>query len=900
MTDTLKIPIAVRAYSEAPDMKTGKPKRKDFVGPSEWALIFDTETTTDASQRLRVACYQLRRSGVLQEEGVIVDDAILSAQDLALVASYAASHGLKVKTLADFRRFFLDYAYWRSALVVGFNLPFDIARIAIDASEARRDMRGGFSFRLSTSRDQPSLRVKHLSTTAALIGFGKPGKQMTPRGMRKRGMPVQAHRGYFLDVKTLAAALTSRSFSLAGLSEHLGTPTRKQATDDHGGPITPDYLDYARSDVQATWECFDALNRRYQEHGLARPVNSVLSEASVGKAYLEQMGIAPQLQCAPDLDRSIFGPIMEGYYGGRAEVNLRRVISEVITCDFKSMYPTVNALMGLWRFVIGLGFTWRDTTRETQAFLDRVTLADFQLPDAWKALCVLVRIQPHGDLLPVRAAYDGQTHTIGQAFLTCDQPLWYTLADAIAARLRTGKSPQILEARTFEPGPMQDGLKPINLFGNPAFCVDPRTDDVFNRLIDLRDDAKARKDPVQEAIKIIANATSYGIFIEVNRDDAPKPEALIVIDGDGQRSKIRTKAIEEPGSYFHPLLGTLITGAARLMLALAEQLTLNAGLDWVFCDTDSLAIARPEGMGEPEFHARAQGVIAAFVPLNPYRKSGSILQIEALNLDADTGAPLALHAFAISSKRYALFNIDADGAPIIRKASAHGLGHLIDPYGDDDPAAGIPAPRHALAHLRVKRWQHDLWFVILQAALKGTPNAVRRDYHPALAKPAMMRHGATSPPLLAWMKRWNAGKPYADQTKPFGFLTALTLRTGLFAPMDLTVLAKPRQRGRPKRKGDPKPIAPFTRNPDEAAQHAFCRDTGEPVPPEHLKTYAEALTLYHVSREPKFANADFTDTGKTQRRHIVATGVKRIGKEGHGVGEAGEEHASPALFRSRK
>jgi hypothetical protein len=52
----------------------------------------------------------------------------------------------------------------------------------------------------------------------------------------------------------------------------------------------------------------------------------------------------------------------------------------------------------------------------------------------------------------------------------------------------------------------------------------------------------------------------------------------------------RTRVVEQPGTYFHPLLGVLITGAARLMLAIAEKLTLDGGLDWAFCDTDSIAI----------------------------------------------------------------------------------------------------------------------------------------------------------------------------------------------------------------------------------------------------------------------------------------------------------------------
>jgi len=59
-------------------------------------------------------------------------------------------------------------------------------------------------------------------------------------------------------------------------------------------------------------------------------------------------------------------------YGGRAEVRTRREISEVMYCDFKSMYPTVNGLMGLWQFVIAESVLVEDTTEETQTFLDAI------------------------------------------------------------------------------------------------------------------------------------------------------------------------------------------------------------------------------------------------------------------------------------------------------------------------------------------------------------------------------------------------------------------------------------------------------------------------------------------------------------------------------------------------
>ena len=61
-------------------------------------------------------------------------------------------------------------------------------------------------------------------------------------------------------------------------------------------------------------------------------------------------------------DRRIFAPIMETYYGGRAEVRLRRMITEVLYCDFKAMYPTVNALLGFNEYLIAKGFETFDRT----------------------------------------------------------------------------------------------------------------------------------------------------------------------------------------------------------------------------------------------------------------------------------------------------------------------------------------------------------------------------------------------------------------------------------------------------------------------------------------------------------------------------------------------------------
>ena len=67
----------------------------------------------------------------------------------------------------------------------------------------------------------------------------------------------------------------------------------------------------------------------------------------------------------------------------------------------------------------------------------------------------------------------------------------------------------------------------------------------------------------QLALKILANATSYGIFIELNVEDADDEDALVsIFTSQGKRTVPASKR-ELPGRYYHPLLATLITGAAQ-------------------------------------------------------------------------------------------------------------------------------------------------------------------------------------------------------------------------------------------------------------------------------------------------------------------------------------------------
>jgi hypothetical protein len=333
-----------------------------------------------------------------------------------------------------------------------------------------------------------------------------------------------------------------------------------------------------------TWECFDALSRRFATFGLNETgLYELYSEASLGKAYLRTMGVKPWRDVQRDFPLRLVGATMSAYFGGRAEVHIRRQITPVVHCDFLSMYPTVCTLMGLWNFVRADGVTYRDDTRSVVALLGRPReqlVEGLRTKDGWKDLSSVVQVRAQDDLFPVRARYPGgDTLNIGLNYLSADEPQWFTLADVLASKILTGKTPEVVRAFRFKPLGQQTGLRPIDIAGQ---TISPANEDFYQRLIVHRNAIKAKLKAAhdadkaglrsdEQAIKILANATSYGIFVELNVDEYVKTHWMIGYGGRPKPSHFRSKTYERPGSYFHPLLATLITGAARLKLALERN-----------------------------------------------------------------------------------------------------------------------------------------------------------------------------------------------------------------------------------------------------------------------------------------------------------------------------------------
>ena len=309
---------------------------------------------------------------------------------------------------------------------------------------------------------------------------------------------------------------------------------------------------------------------------------------------------------------------------------------------------------------------------------------------------------------------------------------------------------------------------------------------------------------------------------------------------------------------------------------------LHEGLDWALCDTDSMAIAKPAAMSDAEFERRVEAIRGWFDDLNPYAHKTSLLKLEDVNFGLGNGKLTKelqpLYCLAVSAKRYALFNIANDGGIVLRKASAHGLGHFLPPYTEATAPLSIPAPEMGLNEIGVERWQYDLWHQVVRAALDGLPDQVNLDYHTNFNLPAASQYAA---PTLS-LRRFGATILICimpTKLRPtIRRVHDLSRALARHCPKFLATFGDSNS-FRAKRFALPKPVAPYDMDPSRGAKKCFDRDTGVLIPASILKSYKRALGQYHLRRESKFGNGDYFDRGITGRRHVKALGIRNIGKE---------------------
>ncbi len=901
------LPVAYRAYLQRVPSRPPGRKAPPALGCPKEILVFDAETTTDPTQRLlfgswRYGHREANGTFTCLEEGLVYADELQERDPagFACLQAYVATHAAetqnsrRMRLLLLSRREFVNQRLWKAfdggALVVGFNLLFDLTRLGIGCGEARgRMFRGGFAIPLFEYQTQtgiwrldsyrPWFRFKAIDSKRAFMGLTR----------RRGARPAEREQtpeslGRFLDLRTLVFALTDKSHSLESAASALGVAGGKLAVEAHGR-ITPQYIDYNRHDVALTITVLLAALAEWDRHPLALSPDKVMSPASLAKGYLRAMGVTPPSVKFADVPPELLGVAMSAYYGGRTEVRARRVCVPVAYLDFHSMYPTVHTLLGLWPLLIAKQLRVVPATQEVQELGGTLTLERCFQPAFWIGLRFFAKVRPTGDILPVRAQYDPASNgtTIGVNPFWSDEPVWVAGPDLVASWLLTGRWPEILEAVRLEPVGQQAGLRPVSLRGRVN--TDPATEDFFRRVVEARAKAKGSTDvPLEEGewlerfLKVLANSGSYGIFAELN---VTPPEGDdgddVLVYGRNGAFPSHTSAPEDAGEYCFPPFAALTTAGARLMLALLERLVRDAGGVIAFGDTDSGAIVASSNGGLVDCpggpHRRRDGTAAVraltwaqvdeirarFGPLNPYSPTlvHDLLKLEKQNFTED-GTRQQLYAFAISAKRYALFTRGPKGVITIQVCKEHGLGHLLNPADNSDD------------------WIAATWLTLIHEALGG------RLRLPAwVDRPAVSRVSVSTPTLLRSFAALNAGKIYADAIKPTNFGLSVTV-----APLAHPLGVDPTRFHL---------IAAYERDPsrwaamtwvDMYSGQPFMIALGRdgPLDRVQVKAYRDVLLEYRVHPEPKSLGpdgqaCDRATVGLLSRRPVRAGRAVYVGKE---------------------
>jgi hypothetical protein len=778
-------PIYVRVHTR---VRNEKPRDYDSKLRDKWAnfaFVFDCETATGIRQDLTFLwwrfCELKNDIYICQQEGVVYADG-LDQQLVKLIRNYAhrkradVEDGCPTTIRVNSRTEFVNKTFWEAlrmgAVIVCFNAPFDLSRLALEYRKARSKNTGWstvlWRYRRKADKLKPKLRIKPKDSRSAFINLagGDPYTRLV-------------YQGRFLDLSVLGWALRNKHLDLDGFLESFQLD--KKMKHEPTGRVTKLELDYGRRDVERTVALLNAMKREYDGFPLELNPESAMSAASITKAFLNKMRVQRPAKKF-NLPDETHGRCMQAYYGGRSEIRIRHQEMPVVVCDTTSEYPSVAALLNLWPLLIAADVKVEECTKEARNILNRTTIETLMNPSTWRELAFFASVRPADDILPVRSLYSeiGAT-TIGLNPLTSDQPIWYAGPDLAASKLKTKRTPEVIEAFRIVPQGIQDGMSTTTIGTRQ---IDPAKDDFFLSIIEERK-TLPKAHPHYLLLKIIANSL-YGIFAELNKYEYGKNKAKLLDVFSGEHAFDETTCvIERPGKWHFPPAAALITAGGRLMLSILERMAEDLGGTYLLTDTDSMLFVASEKGGLvpcPGGRRRLKGgaqavraitwkqveqICAKLNGLNPYNRNfvDQILKIEDCNYDR-AGNQHQLYGLAVSAKRYVVYTSRKSTRQII-KPSEHGLGIVYVPD---------KRKRYKPVDCKDQETSYPCWIVEAWQRLLSDHFRNVKDHTNALVSedlwfskfPAMMRIRVTTPNVMRALRKYDpaAGKPYNFALSP--------------------------------------------------------------------------------------------------------------------------------------
>jgi hypothetical protein len=379
--------------------RRGRRPRRSLKRWPVYAVVFDCETRIDISQRLTFGFYRvLRLDGdayLLEEEGAFYDDN-LPSHEREVLESYARAAETEVKSFPP--RFPLHsrsqfvkqvlYGYARKgALIVGFNLPFDLTRLAHNFSEGEKNE---WSLVLVLYKDgnenlhYPRILIDPIDSNKSFISFRA---EWAPKGGKAK--PTKIAKSRFLDVRTLLWALFNQLLSLKKACEldafkKYNLPQKIDHTPT--GKVTLGEISYARQDVRCTVALLNAAKHEFDLHPIPTPPDQAYSPASIAKGYLEAMNIERPEE--------------------KFDVSLKNLGIAMVPVDFTSEYPSTCVLLGLWGILTASRLSFHNATQQVTKLVRHITLDECFRPELWPQLGFFALVKPKKHILPVRTMYN--------------------------------------------------------------------------------------------------------------------------------------------------------------------------------------------------------------------------------------------------------------------------------------------------------------------------------------------------------------------------------------------------------------------------------------------------------------------------------------------------------------
>ena len=429
-----------------------------------------------------------------------------------------------------------------------------------------------------------------------------------------------------------------------------------------------------------------------------------------------------------------------------------------------------------------------------RALLRTITPERLLDPETWKRLAAFARVIPDGDVLPPRAKYSGAT-TTKSASTTSMRPATIrtmvsgsALPDLVASVLLTGKQPR--SSRPSDRAERQ-GCGPASRSRFAAPCRSIRARKISSS---RHRGAQATREPHRSGRRASASGSirrSRCLATQPATASSPRCSARRATKNVADVLRHRPRAVRvlgasirsRPGEYLLPTAGLAHYAAAVSAARAAGALRHRPGrhvrdgrhrlhgdrrqrtrrpyrMPWRPISTeDGCEAIRALSW------AQVDAIVARFDRLNPYdRDARSRTRSSRSKTTTSTRRPASSGSsgawrFPPSATRSSFAIATASRrccarASITRgredRYSEHGLGHLLNPT---DPTSDD------------RSWIAQAWLAIVRRSL-GLPTKPLRFAN----RVAVGQITVSSPEVMKPLAALNAGKPYAQQIKPFNFI----------------------------------------------------------------------------------------------------------------------------------